>query len=146
MKNDLIMVERTLKASSEKIWKAITDKSEMRKWYFDISDFHPKTDFEFRFEAGPEHKKYVHLCRITEVIPIKKLSYTWAYEGYTGDSMVTFDLIPGGATEKEELTIVRLTHEGVESFPAQADFAHESFVEGWNEIIGKSLRDFVERK
>jgi uncharacterized protein YndB with AHSA1/START domain len=146
MKNDPIIVERTLKVSPEKIWKAITDKTEMKKWYFDVSEFRPEPGFEFHFEAGPDDKKYVHRCRVTDVIPLRKLSYTWRYDGYQGDSKVMFELIPGGATEGEEMTIVRLSHEGVESFPDQPDFARESFVEGWNEIIGKSLREFVEGK
>ena len=71
----------------------------------------------------------------------KKLSYSWRYEGYPGNSIVTFELFEEG--NKARLT---LTHEGLETFPNHlADFAKESFAKGWTHIIGTSLKDFVEK-
>jgi len=41
---------------------------------------------------------------------------------------------------------VKLTHEGLETFPANnPDFAKESFAGGWGYLIGKSLPEFVEK-
>ena len=74
------------------------------------------------------------------MVPNKKLSYSWRYDGYPGDSLVTFELF-----EENDKARVKLTHEGLESFGDKADFAKENFVAGWNEIIGKFLKEYVER-
>ena len=142
MKKEPIVKEVTLNAPIDKVWHAISDKNEMKHWYFEIEEFKPEVGFEFQFYGGSEEKRYLHLCKITEVIAGKKLSYGWKYEGYSGESFVIFELFAEG-----NKTRLKLTHEGVESFPGDApDFAKESFVEGWNEIIGTSLKDYVEGK
>ncbi len=140
MKRDPIVIERTLNASIEKEWKAITDKNQMKKWYFDLSDFNPEPGFEFQFVGGKDDKSYLHLCKITELVPGKKMQYSWRYEGYEGNSFVTFELFAQG-----DKTRLIFTHEGLETFPASnKDFVRENFVEGWTTIIGELLPKFVE--
>lgn len=140
MEHEPLVVERTYEATVETVWDAITNNAKMKKWYFDISDFRPEPGFEFEFTAGSEKKMYKHLCKVTEVDPLKKLSYSWRYEDRPGSSVVTFDLMPAG-----DETVVRLTHTGLESFPQDSpDFAVASFTEGWNYILGKSLKEFLE--
>ncbi len=136
-------IERTYNVPVEKVWKAITDKNEMKQWYFDIPDFRPEVGFEFQFYGeGKTGEKFLHLCKITEVIRNKKLRHSWRYDGYEGNSFVTFELF-----DEEGKTRVRLTHEGLETFPETAtnDFAKENFEEGWTYIIGKSLQEFLEK-
>jgi uncharacterized protein YndB with AHSA1/START domain len=133
------VIERTLNAPVEKVWQALTNRDLMKQWYFDIAEFKPEPGFEFQFEGGTEENVYVHLCKIIEVIPNKKLSYSWTYKGYDGYSVVTFELFP-----ENEKTKLKLTHEGLETFPAIKDFAKENFVMGWTQIIGTSLKNFVE--
>jgi uncharacterized protein YndB with AHSA1/START domain len=140
MKTDPLIIERTFNASSERVWKAITDANEMRHWYFDIGEFKPDIGFEFRFQGGTNDKQYLHLCKVTEVITGKKLAYSWRYDGYDGNSFVTFELF-----EEDNNTRFVLTHQGLESFPNDENaFAKESFAEGWTHIIGTSLKGFVE--
>jgi uncharacterized protein YndB with AHSA1/START domain len=67
MKAEPFVIERTLKAPSEKVWTAITDKDQMKQWYFDLAEFKPETGFEFTFNGGSEEKTYVHLCKVTKV-------------------------------------------------------------------------------
>lgn len=141
MKNEPFIIERTYNAPADKVWKAITNKEQMRQWYFDLADFRAEPGFEFQFEGGPDDRKYVHKCRVTEVVPGKKLQYSWRYEGYEGNSFVTFELFPEG-----DKTRLKLTHEGLETFPMNnPDFAKKNFAQGWNDIIGTSLKDFVEK-
>ena len=142
MNKEPFVIERVYNAPASRIWKAITSKDEMKQWYFDLSDFKPEVGFEFTFPGeGRNCEKYVHRCKITEVISGKKLSYTWAYEGYPGKSEVTFELFPEG-----DKTRLRLTHSGLETFPqTNSDFARESFAEGWTYIIGKSLMEYLEK-
>jgi uncharacterized protein YndB with AHSA1/START domain len=75
-----------------------------------------------------------------EVIPSEKLKYSWRYKGYEGDSFVTFELF-----DENGKTRVRLTHEGLETFPDIPAFAKENFNMGWTAIIGTSLKEFVEK-
>jgi uncharacterized protein YndB with AHSA1/START domain len=141
MKNDSVIVEETYNAPVEEVWKAITDNSEMKKWYFDIKDFQPKPGFEFNFYGGDEEKQFLHLCRITEVIPNKKLAHSWRYDGYEGNTLVTFELSP-----QQNSTTLKLTHEGFDSFPDLPAFKKENFKTGWTSILGESLKNFLEGK
>ena len=136
-----IIMERTYDASAKRVWEAITEKSQMQQWYFDVSGFKPEVGFEFQFEGGAEDKIYVHLCKITEVIPGQKLAYTWRYKGFEGNSFLTFELFPEG-----DKTRIKLTHEGLETFPDDPAFSKENFREGWNQIIGTNLKKFVEKE
>ena len=130
--NEPIIVERIINTSVEKVWKALTDKESMRKWGFDVSDFRPEVGFEFRMEARKDDMVFKHVCVVKEVVPNTKLSYSWRYEGYKGDSLVTFELF-----DEDGKTKVRLTHEGVETISVNGpDFARENFVEGWTAILG----------
>jgi uncharacterized protein YndB with AHSA1/START domain len=140
-KAEPITKEVILKAPIGKVWKAITDKDEMKNWYFDLAEFKPEVGFEFQFVGGDGVKSFLHLCKITMVIPGKKIAYSWRYDGYAGDSLVTFELFADGET-----TRLKLTHEGIENFPPDPAFARENFVNGWNQIIGTSLKEYVEKK
>jgi uncharacterized protein YndB with AHSA1/START domain len=140
MNNEPFVIERTYNAPIAKVWKAITDREQMKQWYFDIAEFKAETGFKFQFSGkGSKGEQYLHLCEVKEVVPNKKLSYSWTYDNYEGYSVVTFELFDeGGGTR------LKLTHEGLESFPALPDFARESFAAGWTQIIGTSLKDYVE--
>lgn len=134
------VIERIFNAPVEKVWKAISDKDEMKQWYFDLSEFQPAVGFEFKFVAGNDKKQWIHVCKITEVITFKKLSYSWRYDGYAGISYVTFELFEDG-----NKTRLKLTHSGLENFPsAVPELKKENFAEGWTQIIGKNLNAFLE--
>ena len=138
---DAVVLERTLNAPVAKVWKALTDVDQMREWYFDLKEFKPEVGFEFAFVVEHEGNTYDHRCRITEVIPQKKIAYTWRYHGHEGDSLVTFELFSEG-----EKTRLKLTHEGLDTFPKTAAFARENFEKGWTQLIGTELKQFVEGK
>ena len=141
MKTQPFTIERTYNAPIARVWQALTDKDEMKQWYFDLKEFKPEVGFKFQFWGGDEKKKYLHLCEITEVVPNKKLTYSWRYDGYTGESFVTFELSPEG-----DKTRLKLTHEGLETFPAdESALARKNFESGWNQIIGTSLKEFLEK-
>jgi uncharacterized protein YndB with AHSA1/START domain len=136
-----IVMERVLNAPVTKVWKAITDKDEMKSWYFDLEEFKAAVGLQFQFMGGPDpNTQYRHLCEVTEVIPNKKLTYSWRYDGYTGNYLVPFELFEQGNN-----TLLRLTHTGLETFPASnTDFAAKNFVEGWTYIIHTSLKNYLE--
>jgi uncharacterized protein YndB with AHSA1/START domain len=139
-KADPLIKEILLNAPVPKVWKAITDTDDMKQWYFDITGFKPEVGSEFQFEGGKEDKCYLHLCKIAEIIPGKRLSYTWRYDGYPGNTLVTFELF-----EEGDKTRLRLTHKGLETLGDNPDFARENFVEGWTYLIEKAIKEFVEK-
>jgi uncharacterized protein YndB with AHSA1/START domain len=136
-----IILEQLFDVPVSKVWRAITDKNEMKNWYFDLADFRAETGFTFRFSGGPSpERQYLHLCEVTEMIVEKKLTYSWRYEGYAGKSFVTFELFEQGSK-----TLLRLTHKGLETFPGDnADFDRRNFNEGWNAIVYTSLKNYLE--
>jgi uncharacterized protein YndB with AHSA1/START domain len=141
MNKNTIVIEKIYNVPIHKVWKAITDKNEMKNWYFKLEDFKPEVGFKFQFLGGPEDgTQYLHLCEITEVIPGKKLTYSWQYEGYPGNSFVTFALEAQG-----DKTLLRLMHEGIETIaPAGPDFARGNFVEGWTYFVNTALKEYLE--
>jgi uncharacterized protein YndB with AHSA1/START domain len=141
MSSEPIVIERTFNALVHKVWKAISARDEMKEWYFDIAEFKAEPGFEFEFAGGTEEKSYRHLCKVTEVKVDKTLTYSWRYDGYEGNSFVTFELFDEGNN-----TRLKLTHSSLETFPADnADFAKQNFQAGWTEIIGKMLKEYLER-
>jgi len=143
MNNGNIVIERLFAVSPEKVWSAISDKDEMKAWYFNLAEFKAEPGFSFGFSGGPDGGiQYLHLCEVTEAIPQKQLTYSWRYDGYPGISFVSFEL-----SEQEGKTLLRLTHSGIGSFPeTNPDLAINNFKEGWNAIINTSLKDYLEKK
>ncbi|MDR3627322.1 MAG: SRPBCC domain-containing protein [Ignavibacteriaceae bacterium] len=142
MKPEPLVIERILNAPISKVWKAITVNDEMKKWYFQLPEFRAEVGFEFTMLGGKDpDNQYQHLCKVTEVVEGKKISYSWRYDGYEGNSLVTFELF-----EEGNKTRIKLTHAGLETFPANnPDLARGNFEEGWKSIIGKSLKELVEQ-
>ena len=143
-KNDVaeaIIMERIFDAPVGRVWTALTDVNEMRQWYFDLKEFKPQVGFEFEFIVAHEGNSYHHLCCVTEVVPQKKIAYTWRYKGEPGDSLVTIELSPEG-----EKTRLKLTHSGIETFPKTPAYARKNFEAGWTAIIGTELKQFVEQE
>jgi uncharacterized protein YndB with AHSA1/START domain len=140
-KNELaeaVVIERTFNAPVARVWKTLTDVDQMRQWYFDLPEFKPEVGFEFEFVVEHEGNTYHHLCKVTEAIPQKKLAYTWRYKGEPGDSLVTFELVPKGGK-----TRLKLTHEGLETFPRTPAFKRENFNQGWA-ALASELQKFLE--
>ena len=141
MKTEPFVIQRVLNAPVGKVWQAITNRDQMSQWYFDLAEFRPEVGFEFTFMGGTEENSYLHVCKVTEVEENKRLTYSWRYEGYPGNSFVTFELFPEG-----EQTRLKLTHAGLETFPANnPDFAKGNFATGWTDIIGSGLPAYLEK-
>ncbi|MBI3220811.1 MAG: SRPBCC domain-containing protein [Bacteroidetes bacterium] len=141
MQNEHIIVEQDYNASLDRVWIAITDSEQMKQWFFEnINTFKAEVGFETQFDVQSHDKIYLHLWKVTEVQPRKKIIYNWKYGGYSGNSYVIWELSPGN-----NLTKLKLTHEGQETFPQDnPDFKRESCIEGWNFFICKRLKEFLE--
>ena len=137
-----LVVEQVYDASLSKVWKAITDETQMREWYFEtMTTFKPLVGFETEFNVPSNDKDYLHIWKVTEVIPEESISYNWKFGGYSGESLVTFEL-----SKADKMTKLKLTETGIESFPQDnPDFTRESWTEGWNYFICDRLKEFLEK-
>ncbi|HEV8282866.1 MAG TPA: SRPBCC domain-containing protein [Chitinophagaceae bacterium] len=144
MDNTPIVIERTFNAPVEKIWKAITDINQMKQWYFpQLEDFKPQEGFETQFNVHHEGKDFLHIWRIKQVVPLKKISIEWKYGGYPGNSLVSFELF-----DQKDKTKLVLTHEGIETFNPEKypELAKQNFMGGWTQFMDKGLKEFLEKK
>jgi len=136
-----IVVEQTFNATIDTVWKAITEIDLMRQWYFEnIPSFKAEVGFETQFNVTSQGREFLHMWKVTEVVPQKKLTYNWKYENYPGDSFVVFELF-----KQNNSTRLKLTTHVRESFPDDIpEFKRESCIAGWEYLIGKRLREYLE--
>jgi uncharacterized protein YndB with AHSA1/START domain len=136
----LIIVETDYDVTADKIWEAITQIDQMKKWYFEnIPNFEAKIGFKTQFVVQSEAKIFTHQWEVIETIPNQKIKYTWSYIEYPGDATVTFDLV-----ENKSGTKLTLTCEVLEDFPEDiSEFKRESCIEGWNYFLGQRLKDYL---
>jgi uncharacterized protein YndB with AHSA1/START domain len=138
-----IIVEYKVNAPIEQVWKALTDKNEMKLWYFDISDFELEVGKIFNFYEPGDEKQFHHQAEILEIIPNQKLKHSWTYPEFSNEkTTVSWELQSEG-----EQTLVKLTHDDIDNFKDLGEnFSREAFTEGWNGIIGQSLKQYIESK
>lgn len=137
-----IVIKKKINASIGKVWIALTDKNELPLWYFDIVDFEAEAGKSFDFYEPGEEKKYLHRIEILEVVPHEKLKHSWFYPSFSQEkTVVTWNL-----ESYDEGTLVILNHEGIEKLKDLGEgFSSENFTQGWNEILGQSLKLYFEK-
>lgn len=136
-----VVVEQSFNTTPEKIWQAITEHDEMIQWYFDnIPEFKAEVGFKTQFNIHNEGRDFLHLWNVIEVEPLKKISYGWKFEGYKGDSFVTFEIFDKGETTKIRLTAT-VTEDFDDNIP---EFKRESCIGGWQYFIQQRLKEFLE--
>ena len=133
-----LIIEQVYEAPIEKVWRALADKDQLKDWYFpQVQKFEPVVGFRFAFaeDGSPYKKEWV----VTEVVAGRKLAHTWAYQHHPGLSEVTFELAEQGGK-----TRLQLIHTGLESFPDDPHFARHRFENGWAQILGNNLKNYLE--
>lgn len=142
MNTDPVIKEILVNAPAHKVWKALTDPVDMKNWYFPVEVFIPEPGFAFTFYGEKDDRQYPISCVILEAIPGKKLSYTWNYDDFPGETIVTFSM-----EEEYGQTRVQLIHEGLENISGEhKDASKENHAQGWESIIGSSLKEYVENR
>lgn len=139
--SEIITISVQCSTNASVIWNALTNVEHQKKWYFDLQDFVLEKETIFTFYEPGDNKKFKHICTVVDVVPNKLFSHTWTYpELSEGSSLLTWQL-----KEENGITEVSITHKGIESFAdGGPDFAIENFVAGWNEILHKDLKNYVE--
>ena len=100
--------------SPENVWEYLTKAELIAQWLME-SNFLPIVGHDFQFRTRPLPNfdfDGIIYCRVLEIIPIKKLSYSWKGGPGNGqfnlDSVVTWTLTP-----KDNGTELLLEHTGI---------------------------------
>lgn len=138
----IIQITQHYEQPIKSVWNALTDVHVMRQWFFDnIPEFEPTVGFKTRFSVTSEDRIFLHLWEITEVIPYHKIVLNWKYDGYQGDSFVTFEL--SKVNNHTQLTLITKV---IEDFPDNIpEFKRESCIAGWNYFIKTSLMNYFKQ-
>jgi uncharacterized protein YndB with AHSA1/START domain len=137
-----VVIERIYGVPINIVWKAITEIDQMKQWYMPvIPAFEARVGFETRFSVTHEGAEFPHIWKVTEVVPGKKIAYTWQFPGHPGESLATFELFAEG-----ESTRLKLTHSGLETHGGKTyePLSRKNFNWGWNEL-GMELEKFLAR-
>jgi uncharacterized protein YndB with AHSA1/START domain len=131
-----IVVEGVFPHAPETIWKALTTGELISRWLMAPTGFAPVVGTQFTFQTTPAGAwdGVIH-CQVLEVIPNKRLAYTWqgghdSNVGYGArlDTVVTFTL-----SRVAEGTRVRLVHSGF-VLPKNGT-AFKNMSEGWQKVV-----------
>jgi uncharacterized protein YndB with AHSA1/START domain len=129
--NEQIVVEYAFPQSPAKVWRALTEPELLAAWLMP-NDIAPVVGHKFNFRVPPRGDwSGLVDCEILEVVPQKKLVYTWGggsnkNEGYGHkmETTVTWTLEPSA----DGGTVLKLVHHGFHP----DDFAFKAMGQGWN--------------
>jgi uncharacterized protein YndB with AHSA1/START domain len=143
MEINILKIDKEFKAPIEKVWQAITNRDEMKNWYFTFDEnFRLEIGQEFDWSSPDENGKiWVHKGKMLEIVENKKLVHTWEYPGYSGSSTLTWQLIALDA----KTTKLTLNHEFIIPFDSNiAALNISNFEAGWDSIVNGSLKGYLE--
>ena len=115
-----VVVEREFPYPQEKLWRALTQPHLIEAWLMK-SVFLPVAGHRFNFRADWGTVD----CQVTEIEPIRTLSYTWAAHGL--DSVVTWTLDPS-----DKGTNLRMEQSG---FRPDQEQAYQGAKMGWRNFF-----------
>jgi uncharacterized protein YndB with AHSA1/START domain len=130
--------------SPEKIWEYLTRSELMAQWLME-NDFQPVVGHQFMFRS----KGYPPIgfdgnvfCQVLDLVPAKKLSYSWKFGPKPGeitvDSIVTWNLI-----SKDQGTELRLEHRGVTGDMYTP--AYDAMNAGWKKNVEENMKNLIEK-
>jgi uncharacterized protein YndB with AHSA1/START domain len=92
---ETISFDFDLNHKPEKVWRAITDPALLTEWLLPVVDLklEPGATFAFRTQPYPGWDGVVN-CRMLDIEPQRKLSYSWVVGDMVLDTVVTFTLTP----------------------------------------------------
>ena len=132
----------TINAPASKVWKALTEKDELKEWVMMPTTFEPVAGKEFTFKTEPMENwdGYIY-CKVVEVEVNKKLVYTWNAEFINAETLVTILI-----SEKGGITEVTLIHTGWEKIPADSRQQRiDAHNKGWDLRFVKNLKEVAEK-
>jgi uncharacterized protein YndB with AHSA1/START domain len=144
-----IVISRVFDLPTSKVWRALTESQEFRKWWGPQGFTCPVSKIEARVGGkylncmrGPDGKEYWSIGVVKEFVPEKKLVVTDNFSDEKGNIKPASEYGMPGDWPKELLitfeleeayggTKLRLQHQGI------PDEMHDECIKGWNESLDK---------
>ena len=111
----------------ETVWEYLTKTELMEQWLMK-NDFQPILGFEFQFRTGAIPNldfDGIFYCKVLEIVPFKKLSYSW--KSGPGEGKITLDSVVIWKLES--------TDRGTELFLEHSGFAKKENLDFYNGLL-----------
>ncbi len=124
-------------APIQKVWETVSTPAGIASWFMP-NDFQPEIGYNFHLQSpfGPSP------CKVTEIEPPNRLSFTWDTEGW----VVTFILKEIG--DQTEFTLIhggwKESHEMIQKPNEKSTIIRDRMTQGWVGIVHERLRKVVE--
>jgi uncharacterized protein YndB with AHSA1/START domain len=138
--NPDVVVEKFINASPERIWKALTDGSEIEKWFFTSAETDPRPggSYKMKWESKKDnlhnHNRWGNYLKF---VPNKELQFEWRGLGKENKSGHAFDptdehltIVTITLTPENNGTRVKLIHSGWGATP-EWEASRKGHNEGW---------------
>jgi uncharacterized protein YndB with AHSA1/START domain len=134
-----------LRQPPDRVWECLTRQDLIAQWLMD-NDFKPVVGHQFCFKTKPMVKMgfdgIVH-CQVTEVTPLKRLSYTW--KGGPGNGEINLDtIVTWTLTPTAYGTELILEHKGFKGFKNMIPYLVMG--QGWRTKIRGRFTDLVNKQ
>ena len=134
-----LVITRALEFGSDidRVWRALTDPSEIAKWFSDRAEF-DATPGSLGWLEWDEHGRYP--LRVEAVEPPHRISWSWSHDADREFDQEKSTLVEWTLTEREEGgTLLELRESG---FLSEAGYRENQ--DGWTAELGE-LVDLLER-
>ena len=132
-----LVITRTFNAPVERVYAAWTDAEQIKRWFAPGDMSVPEAEADARqggryrvqmSEAGSDCEFHTAGGVYREVVPNRRLVFTWQWQGSDLETLVTLEFKPVSANETE----LTLCHEGFDS-----EDTREKHGQGWDGCLAK---------
>lgn len=113
-----IQLKTYIESHPSRVWKTISSVSGMKEW-LGAKEYEAKVGGKIRFEVGGESSKFVITGTVKEMVPEKKLSFTWLEEKVGEYKWPTPTLVTITLNQFHTGTLVVLEHSGFNDLPSE---------------------------
>ena len=131
----IIKKEVIIDAPASKVLRHITDPEKLAGWLMP-NDFEAVIGRPFSIDCSQQGKIS---CVVKEIIPEKKLVYSFQSAATKIETLVTFLLTPEGSG-----TRVTIIHSGWDALPPSDQGTADTFGEGWGQFLEKLRKGLAE--
>lgn len=137
--NDVIRKSIQIDAPPERVWPHLTEPDRIAGWLMP-NTFRAEVGAEFTMRCPPvEGSSGVVECTVEELVPARRLAYTWRIDVPAVETRVVIELIPeGGGTR------VELEHSGWAALDDSDRPVRDRHEHGWDHLLAHGLRAAVE--
>jgi uncharacterized protein YndB with AHSA1/START domain len=121
----------------ETVWEYLTKAELLEQWLMK-NDFKPIVGHDFQFRTNPIPSldfDGICYCKVLEIIPLKKLSYSW--KGGSGKEITLDTLVVWQLESNEKGTVLLLEHSGFGK--AENLNFYSGMTDGWTKNVQKIM-------